>query len=170
MPRTVPNQRVVKVHRERTERDFLGIKNSNWQAAARDLGAHALLLYLYLAANADGYDLALSPVAIAEEIGMSSSTYRDQFTKLVEHGYLVRQSENSNIYHFYEVSQNEKPTENSNTAELICKTPAVFGETPTVSVNTGNIREINNNREFTDSYRYGGEKQVSPTPEGIFIF
>ena len=26
-----------------------GIKNENWQAAARDLGAHALMLYMYLA-------------------------------------------------------------------------------------------------------------------------
>lgn len=55
MPKTVANQRVVKIHRERAASDFLGIKNENWQYAARDLGAHALLLYLYLAANADGY-------------------------------------------------------------------------------------------------------------------
>ena len=46
MPYTVPYQRVVTVHRERAASDFLGIKNVNWQAAARDLGAHALLLYM----------------------------------------------------------------------------------------------------------------------------
>lgn len=48
MPYTVPNQRVVTIHREKARSDFLGIKNENWQSAARDLGAHALLLYLYL--------------------------------------------------------------------------------------------------------------------------
>ena len=46
MPNTVPNQRLVAIHRERASSDFLGIKNSHWQAAARDLGAHALMLYL----------------------------------------------------------------------------------------------------------------------------
>jgi len=39
---TAPNQRTIVVHRERVTTDFLGIKNENWQAAARDLGAHAL--------------------------------------------------------------------------------------------------------------------------------
>ena len=47
MPKTVPNQRLVAIHRERAASDFLGIKNSSWQAAARDLGAQALMLYLY---------------------------------------------------------------------------------------------------------------------------
>ena len=64
MPKTVPNQRVVTIHRERAASDFLGIKNSHWQAAARDLGAHALMLYLYFASNANGFTLALSPAAI----------------------------------------------------------------------------------------------------------
>ena len=59
MPNTVPNQRLIAIHRERAASDFLGIKNSHWQAAARDLGAHALMLYLYFASNANGYLLAL---------------------------------------------------------------------------------------------------------------
>jgi len=61
---TYPNQRVITINRESAKSDFLGIKNENWQAAARDLGAHALMLYLYLAANADGFNLALSPAAV----------------------------------------------------------------------------------------------------------
>lgn len=65
MPRlTYPNQRTIKIHREPARADFLGIKNANWQAASRDLGAHALQLYLYLAANANNYTLALSPAAV----------------------------------------------------------------------------------------------------------
>lgn len=66
MPNTVPNQRLIAIHRERTASDFLGIKNSHWQAAAHDLGAHALMLYLYFASNANGYLLALSPAAIRQ--------------------------------------------------------------------------------------------------------
>ena len=58
MPTTVPNQRVVQIHREPAKTNFLGIKNETWQAAARDLGAHACLLYLYLASNANDFKLA----------------------------------------------------------------------------------------------------------------
>ena len=74
MPNTVPNQRLVAIHRERASSDFLGIKNSHWQAAARDLGAHALMLYLYFASNANGFMLALSPAAIRQAVGMPQST------------------------------------------------------------------------------------------------
>ena len=89
MPYTVANQRKVRVHRERASADFLGIKNENWKAAARDLKPHALLLYMYIASNADKYELALSPAAITAEIGMPRSTYHDQFKVLVNKGYLV---------------------------------------------------------------------------------
>ena len=100
-PITFPNQRTVKVHREKAKSDFLGIKNENWQAASRDLGAYALQLYLYLASNADNYTLALSPAAVREAVGMCRSTYGDQFDKLVLKGYLV--PSHGNTYEFYEV-------------------------------------------------------------------
>ena len=100
---TFPNQRMVRIHREPVKTDFLGIKNENWQAASRDLGAHALQLYLYLASNANNYSTALSPVAVRQAIGMARSTYHDQFHKLVDKGYLVPGTGNS--FDFYEVPQ-----------------------------------------------------------------
>ena len=100
---TYPNQRVVNIHREAAKSDFLGIKNENWQAAARDLGAHALMLYMYLAANADGFNLALSPAAVRQATGMPRSTYQDQFIKLIDKGYLVQGS--GNVYNFFETPQ-----------------------------------------------------------------
>lgn len=114
MPYTVANQRLVTIHRERATSDFLGIKNSNWQTAARDLGAHALLLYLYLASNANDFSLALSPAAIRQAVGMPASTFRDQFIRLVDKGYLVQRGD-SNIYDFYEIPQRvtHKPQENA---------------------------------------------------------
>lgn len=72
-------------------------------AASRDLGAHALRLYLYLAANRDNFQLALSPAAIRQEIGMARSTYQDQFHILIDKGYIVETS--SNHYAFYEKPQ-----------------------------------------------------------------
>ena len=105
---TYPNQRLIKIHRESAKTDFLGIKNENWQAASRDLGAHALQLYLYLASNANNYTSALSPVAVRQAIGMARSTYHDQFHKLVDKGYLVPGT--GNTYDFYEVPQTATQT------------------------------------------------------------
>jgi len=70
------------------------------------------MLYLYLASNADGYNLALSPAAVRQAIGMARSTYHDQFVRLVDKGYLVPNSGNG--YDFFEVPQprhdnNQKP-------------------------------------------------------------
>lgn len=105
---TYPNQRLVRIHRESAKTDFLGIKNENWQAASRDLGAHALQLYLYLASNANNYTSALSPVAVRQAIGMARSTYHDQFHKLVDKGYLVPGT--GNTFDFYEVPQTAAKT------------------------------------------------------------
>ena len=94
---------MIKIHREAAKSDFLGIKNENWMAASRDLGAHALRLYLYLAANANNYELALSPVAVQDAIGMPRSTYHDQFRILISKGYLV--PAHGNTFDFYEMPQ-----------------------------------------------------------------
>ena len=114
MPNTTyPNQKKVCIHREIVRTDFLGIKNENWQAAARDLRPHALVLYLYLASNADNYTLALSPAAVRESIGMARSTYNDQVQNLIDKGYLVLS--HGNTYDFYEVPQ-KRNTQNNDTS------------------------------------------------------
>ena len=101
---------MIRVHRERVSSDFLGIKNENWQAAARDLGAHAFLLYLYCAANKDDFTLALSPTAIRQGVGMARSTYHDQFHKLIDKGYLV--PAHGNTFDFYEIPKSATQSKN----------------------------------------------------------
>ena len=147
MPETFPNQRMIQVHREPIESDFLGIKNENWQAASRDLGAHALRLYLYLAANADNYSFALSPADIRQRIGMPTSTYRDQFLILVDKGYLVQSGNNK--FDFYEIPQTRHaPIQNENCAphgiDFENATNDGFSQTATAQDNTAKDREINN--------------------------
>ena len=144
-PVTYPNQRLVRVHRERAAKDFLGIKNENWMAASRTLGATALRLYLYLAANADNYTLALSPAAITRDIGMARSTYTDQFKVLVNMGYLVPAG--GNTYDFYEVPQTVTRTKNDAAADGqdFEECTADGQEQPqTDTVGTGDMIEINN--------------------------
>lgn len=145
---------MIKVHREPAKSDFLGIKNENWQAASRDLGAHALRLYLYLAANANNYTLALSPADIRQTIGMPTSTYRDQFMILVDKGYLVQSGSNS--YDFYELPQTRRaPVQSENCAPLGMDfenaTDDGFAPTETAQHNTPTDIEINNRDDETNN-------------------
>ena len=110
---TVPNQKIVCIHRDmpkENEGNFLLIKKINLYSAYRDLNATALVLYLYLAGNKDGFNLALSPKAIHEEVGLPESTCRDQIKVLIVKGYLVPQQEGSNVYHFYETPKGKEKT------------------------------------------------------------
>lgn len=147
MIETYPNQRIIRVHREKVKSDFLGIKNENWQFASRDLGAHALRLYLYFASNADNYSFALSPADIRQTIGIPNSTYRDQFLKLIDKGYLVQSG--SNCYDFYETPQTRGATNQNDN----CASPGIdfenytadgFSKTAIVQPNTAESIEINN--------------------------
>ena len=106
MPNTVPNQKTVIVHRDppnKNEGNFLQIKKNNLYKAYRELNATCLVVYLYLAGNQEGFELALSPKAISQTVGMPESTIRDQINKLIAYGYLVPKREGSSVYDFYEV-------------------------------------------------------------------
>ena len=135
------------------DRDFLGIKNENWMAASRDLGAHALRLYLYFAANADGYSFALSPAAIQEAIGMPRTTYHDQFRILVSKGYLVQTG--GNTFAFYETPQSRVVQHSlSSMSEAVhdvneCPS-SVFLHTDDAQNCTPTTTEINNIKILTD--------------------
>ena len=138
---SVPNQRIITVKREMPKSDFLGIKNENWQAAARNLTPHAMMLYFYLASNKNNYTFALSPAAVRQAIGMARSTYHDQFHNLVDKGYLVRVS--GNQYVFYEKPHTSPESNNVADAVSIVATDNTeinIIETPNNLIN--NIGEI----------------------------
>ena len=168
---TVPNQRIVKIHRIKPEGNFLGIKNEHWQAAARDLGAHGLMLYLYLSANADNFSLALSPSDIGKTIGMPTSTYRDHLRNLINKGYLVQKDDGSNIYDFFEVPQRATCAYDESTSYVSTQTCEDFPRAYAVENRTAEDIEIN-----IDNYKYSiynccGEKQVSPSQSKTeFVF
>lgn len=167
MPNTTfANQRMIKIHRESVKTDFLGIKNENWQSAARDLGAHALMLYLYLASNANNYTVALSPAAVRQAIGMARSTYHDQFHKLVDRGYLV--PSHGNTFEFYEVPQAATQTRNELSADRLnfeesplCDTQEPCGGQSVLAEDT----EINNR----DSETNNTETNILVNEEAVII-
>ena len=75
------------------------------------------VLYLYFAANANGYTFALSPAAITEATGLPRSTYYKKLEFLKEKGYIVEGK--GKTLHFYEVSQKSK-RENVKEEKSVC--------------------------------------------------
>ena len=153
-PYTSPNQKVITIHRTPLGNSFLGINNENWKHAARVLGAHAFLLYIYLASNKDAFKFALSPQAIQQEIGMPPSTFRDQLKKLESMGFIVA-PEKGNMYHFYETPQRDtriQSTDGALNSSLENGTAAVSSSTAHVQKETPEDIEIyiNNKNEITN--------------------
>lgn len=99
---TYENQKVVVVHREQVEENFILIKKENMYQAYQTVKASATCLWLYLIGNQDGYKFALSPTAIAQSLGMNDKTYYRSIKRLIDAGYLVQRREGSNIYDVYE--------------------------------------------------------------------
>lgn len=104
---SVPNQNFIVIHRDYPKKDFLQIKNENWQNVLKQTQEDypALALYLYLASNANNYRLELSPQAIQNAIGMPRSTYYKKIQLLKEKGYIMEKQ--GNVLEFYEVPQKQ---------------------------------------------------------------
>ena len=162
---TYPHQRTIKIHRETAKTDFLGIKNENWQAASRDLGAHALRLYLYLASNADGFNLALSQRAAERDIGIPRSTYYDQFRVLENKGYLKHL--HGNTYEFFETPQPRDRTSTNEFSDRINFTADEQGTPPVANSILSEDRETNNNYPTTNviNNRKNPIEEVEPEEE-----
>lgn len=106
MPVTVPNQNVVVIHCDKPKTNFLQIKNENWMEFNKKYGPFALQLYLYLAKNADGFQLALSKKAALEEAGIKNTSYYKYLELLINEGYLVWR--NGNTLDFYETPHKQE--------------------------------------------------------------
>lgn len=96
---TYANQKSIRIHKSSVSRDFLQIPNADWMEVNKQLGPYGLQLYLYLAANADGYTLSLSPQNAENDAGIRRTTFYDYMRKLEIYGYLVWK--HSNVFDFY---------------------------------------------------------------------
>ena len=89
---------------------------------------------------------------------MPQSTYRDQFTKLIDRGYLVQRGD-SNTYDFYETPQRATHTEKDDPASGYDFTADAFGAPQAVNNDTSKDREININNTNSIN-KFGVEKQA----------
>lgn len=106
MPKTVPNQRTIIVHKIRPEYNFLQISNEHWMKFNKKYGPFALQLYLYFAKNADGFTIALSQEAAELEAGITKTTFHKYVNLLIKEGYLVKRK--GNTYDFYEIPRKQE--------------------------------------------------------------
>ena len=103
---SVPNQRIVKIHKPKYRENFLQIGIDEWQAAVKVMTKCEFALYLYLAGNADGFNLELSRQAFENATGYKKTAYSDAVNKLIQLGYIVHKG--GNFYHFYTSPRRER--------------------------------------------------------------
>ena len=103
---TVPNQKTIIIHKDYPKSNFLQISNDHWTDINNHFSTYGLQLYLYLAKNADNYQLALSPAAAELEAGIKRTSFNKYLKMLINEGYLVWR--NGNTYDFYETPHEPK--------------------------------------------------------------
>lgn len=96
---TYPNQKVVHINKPNYTGDFLSIGNNEWIKASNDLKPNTFRLYLYLAGNANGFDLALSRQDVMNTLSVSKNTYIGAVEELMEKKYIIEKK--GNVYDFY---------------------------------------------------------------------
>lgn len=95
---TYANQKVIHIEKAECTKDFLQVSNNDWMEAARTLNGNAFKIYLYLASNKDGYNLALSPKAIENALDVPKKSYSRAIEELEENGYITYKK--GNVYVF----------------------------------------------------------------------
>lgn len=96
---SVPNQKIITIHKPKYKENFLQIGLNEWQKARQSMTYTEFALYLYLAGNADRFNLELSRVAVELHTGMKKSAYHTAVNKLIALGYLV--DKGGNRFDFY---------------------------------------------------------------------
>lgn len=99
MATTYPNQKWIRIHKPRLSNNFLSIANDDWMTANKQLTPYGLQLYLYLAANANGYQFGLSQEHAEQSAGIRRTTFYDYLRLMEIKGYLVWRG--GNTYDFY---------------------------------------------------------------------
>lgn len=94
---TYPNQRIITIKKNATTENILGYETT--MKTMRDLKPTTFLVWIYLNANENGCEFALSRVDVMNQTGISSSSYDNAIKELKEKGYLVHTIDN--CYDFY---------------------------------------------------------------------
>lgn len=101
----IPNQKVVKINREKVIRGltggrlFLVAYQDNLLAAMKNLSHTAFKVYMWFLFQKDGYSVCYSPEYLHKAANMCKDTARKGMKELIEKGYV---DQNERGYDFYE--------------------------------------------------------------------
>ena len=96
---TYPNQKVIHINKNKYTANFLQVGIDEWQTAFKKFTPSAFAVYLYLASNADGFDLALSQKAIENALGIKKTAYHSAIEALKKEGYIEVLQGNIEVFH-----------------------------------------------------------------------
>ena len=96
---TYPNQKVIHINKNKYTANFLQVGIDEWQTAFKKFTPSAFAVYLYLASNADGFDLALSQKAIENALGIKKTAYHNAIEALKKEGYIEVLQGNIEVFH-----------------------------------------------------------------------
>lgn len=108
--KTYPNQKVITINKAKADREntYATINKECLMKAITELTHNELKIYLYLASNQNGFQLALSSADIADKTNASKRKIQESINSLIEKGYLVETGSNS--YDFIEDTMYKKYT------------------------------------------------------------
>ena len=86
---TYPNQKIIHINKRKYTANFLQVGIDEWENAYKELKPSTFGIYLYLASNADGFDLALSQKAIENVLGIKKTAYHNAIAELESKGYIT---------------------------------------------------------------------------------
>lgn len=101
--KTVPNQRIIKIKKEPTDKEHKYTMNNlnALNEALEQLDTKGgFKLYMYLAKNQNNYELALSSADIKECCGLAYTAYTTAFKELIDKGYLVPVNQKQTLFIF----------------------------------------------------------------------
>lgn len=111
----IPNQKIIKINREKVDkvaangRKYLIAYQDNLLDAIGNLTHTAFKVYLFFLFNKDGFTFAYSPEYIRKQTNICKETARKAFKELQEKGYIISTSRGYEFYEYPRFSANIKP-------------------------------------------------------------
>lgn len=111
--KTVPNQKVVSIKKEKTDKQnyYAAINLQALELAARELQSGAFKLWIYFAKNQPNYTFGLSSKDAEENFGIKIKQYNNAIKELINKGYLIK--DKGINYYFCEKPNSVIPKDNN---------------------------------------------------------
>ena len=131
---SVPNQKIIRIEKDKYQSRFLQIGDEQWKKAFQTMKPTVFGMYLYLASNKDGYLLELSAAAVEREIGIKKTAYHTALKDLEEKGYLKKEQGNTYAFSpspkFASANSASANSASTNLEVRICELPTPHLRTP----------------------------------------